>query len=255
MRPSPSGANRVSLRLTGFWIRSSSAVLNGFGEVLGGDGVGLVQIGDGARHFENTVVSSGGEAELAHGQLERALAGVVKAAELPQQLRGKLRVGVAALLLARAGGFDALAHGLARSAVSVAAHFLVRHGGHFDVQVDAVQQRPADLAEVALDDRRRAAALARGVAEKPARTSVQVATDTEGRPVVSREFHEAVDGFCAFGTCRASDPVLQVVTDCHRLTAPGPEAAHISQRDPRGGGLKDSLSNTESAPVRSWESE
>jgi len=52
------------------------------------------------------------------------------------------------------------------------------------VQVDAVQQRAGDLAEVALNDGSGAAALTRGVAEEAARTGVHVATGTEYEPGV-----------------------------------------------------------------------
>ena len=49
-----------------------------------------------------------------------------------------------------------------------AAEFLVRHRRDFDVQVDAVQQRSADLGKVLLDLRAGAAALAGGVAMETA---------------------------------------------------------------------------------------
>jgi len=50
--------------------------------------------------------------------------------------------------------------------------------GRLDVPVDAVQQRPADLAQVALDDAAGAAALAGRVTIESARPPVQVATAT-----------------------------------------------------------------------------
>jgi len=49
---------------------------------------------------------------------------------------------------------------------------------HFDVHIDAIQQRSADLAQIALDDRARAAALPRRIGEICARAPVQIATDT-----------------------------------------------------------------------------
>jgi hypothetical protein len=48
------------------------------------------------------------------------------------------------------------------------AHLFIGHGGDFQVNIDAVEQRSADLAQIALDHAGRAAALARGVAIKPA---------------------------------------------------------------------------------------
>ena len=52
------------------------------------------------------------------------------------------------------------------------------------MQVDAVQQRPADLAEVALDDAAGAAAFVRRIAKVTARTPVQISTDLEHEPRV-----------------------------------------------------------------------
>jgi len=52
------------------------------------------------------------------------------------------------------------------------------------VNIDAIQQRPADLAQVALDHGGRAAALARGIAEEAALAGVHVSTATEYEPGV-----------------------------------------------------------------------
>ena len=53
-------------------------------------------------------------------------------------------------------------------AVAFAAQFFVGHGGNFDVEVNAIEQRAADLGKIALNDARRAAAFAGGVAVEPA---------------------------------------------------------------------------------------
>ena len=55
----------------------------------------------------------------------------------------------------------ARAFSIARRAAS---QLLIRNSGHLDVDVDPVEQRAADLAEVLLDLPGRAAALSRGVA-------------------------------------------------------------------------------------------
>jgi hypothetical protein len=69
------------------------------------------------------------------------------------------------------------------------AQLFVGHGRHLDVDIDAVEQRPADLAQVALDDPRRATALARRIAEKAARapvqTSIALSNECTGRPADS----------------------------------------------------------------------
>ena len=86
-------------------------------------------------------MGAGGEGQAAHGHLQGALARLVQAAELAQELGGEVRVGVAALVLDQAGGFDEGSHLGRRDALLVGAHFLVRDGGDFDVQIDAVEQR------------------------------------------------------------------------------------------------------------------
>jgi hypothetical protein len=51
--------------------------LNGFGGVLGFDGRGVFDVGDGARDFEDAVMSAGAESLLGYGALaDEAAAGV-----------------------------------------------------------------------------------------------------------------------------------------------------------------------------------
>src|SRR5262245_56241395 len=64
------------------------------------------------------------------------------------------------LALPLAGRFDLLAHVSARAAVGARRKLFVRDGGHFDVEVNAIQQRPTDFAHVALDLRDAAMAIA-----------------------------------------------------------------------------------------------
>jgi hypothetical protein len=61
-------------------------------------------------------------------------------------------------------------------AVALAAELLIRHGRNFNVQIDTIEQRSADLGEIALDDAGRAAAFARDITVETARTPVQVST-------------------------------------------------------------------------------
>ena len=58
----------------------------------------------------------------------------------------------------------------------VAAQFLEGNGGDFDVDIDAVEQGAADLAEIVLDLTGSAAAFAGGIAVEAAFTPVHVAT-------------------------------------------------------------------------------
>jgi hypothetical protein len=56
--------------------------------------------------------------------------------------------------------------------------FLERHGRHFDVQVDSIQQWAGDLREVSLNYGSGTAAFAGRVADEATRASVQVTTAT-----------------------------------------------------------------------------
>ena len=85
------------------------------------------------------------QTHAAYGQFERALAGIVQRAEFPEHALRDERVIETAYGLRRAGAVDTLAHLGRRHAVAAAAQLLVRHGGHFNVQIDAVQQWSGNL--------------------------------------------------------------------------------------------------------------
>jgi len=155
-------------------IPIETAILHGLGDVLGGDALGAGHVGDGAGDFENAVVRPGRQAHAANGHLKRPLAGIIERALFADQPRRHMRVVVAAGVLNAARSFHARADLRRTLAARVAAQFLVRHGGHLHVDIDAVEQRPADLAEVALDQRGGAAAFARGIAIEAAAAGINV---------------------------------------------------------------------------------
>lgn len=168
-----------------------AAVLDGLGEVFGEDAGGVIEIGDGAGDFEETIVGAGAEAHFLHRQLERPLPGVIEGAEGANLAGREIGVVEATGLLEGAGGENAVAHALGGGAGVVGAEFFVGHGGDFDVEVDAVQEGPADFSEVALDDAAGATALAAGIAVVAAGTSVRISTELYGeepgwRPVAAR---------------------------------------------------------------------
>ncbi len=193
-RGSAADADAVQNLLDGFRLRSAAgpcsvpgsipvspveaAVLHGLGEVLGADLLPPVEVGDGAGGLQNPIVGPSAEAHAPHGHLEGAFAGLVEAAVRPEMRAGNVGVVKAARSLPLPGGLDALPEQLGAGGRLGPAKIFVRHGRHFDMQVDAVEHRPADLGQVALDDPRRTPALPRGVAVEPARTSVQISTDT-----------------------------------------------------------------------------
>ena len=47
------------------------AELDGFGDMIGSDGVGSREIGDGAGHFQNTIISARAEVHVVHRVLEQ----------------------------------------------------------------------------------------------------------------------------------------------------------------------------------------
>ena len=60
-------------------------ILHGFSEVFGGDGFRIVEIGDGAGGFQDTVMRAGAQAHAAHRHFERSFAGFVEGAKVPEQ--------------------------------------------------------------------------------------------------------------------------------------------------------------------------
>jgi hypothetical protein len=150
------------------------AVLDGFGDVGNGDGGSGFEVGDGAGDFEDAVVGAGAEALLLHGALEQALGVGGELAEGADLLGGHLGVGEDGSgagrtgrvswargwldfvfeetgVLELAGGEDAGADLGGTLGGGVAAELFVLDRGNFDVDVDAVEQRAADFADVALD--------------------------------------------------------------------------------------------------------
>jgi hypothetical protein len=92
--------------------------------------------------------------------------------EFAQNCGRNVRIVVAAFLLYLAPARNAVAHLRGGDAVAGAAQFLIRYRGDLDVQIDAVEERTAQLALVTLDDGARAAAFPGGVAVMAARAGV-----------------------------------------------------------------------------------
>jgi hypothetical protein len=136
----------------------------------------MVQISDGARDFQNPVVRTGRKAHLPDGHLERAFAGIVQCALFADQAHRHPCIHKTARLLHGPSLFYAPANVSRRLAHAIAAQLLIRNGRNFDVNVDTIEQRPADLAQVPLDDAGRTAAFARSIAKEAARAPVQIST-------------------------------------------------------------------------------
>ncbi len=143
-----------------------------FADVVGEDVFGGGEVGDGAGDFEDAVVGSGAEVQLGHGHLHHAFGGFIEGAMALEELGG--HAGVAtdfgifgeAVTLDDARFFHALADGGgAFAGDSLAGDVPIRHGGDFDVDVDAVEERAGDAVAVALDIVGAAPALALRIAE------------------------------------------------------------------------------------------
>ena len=101
-----------------------------------------IEIGDGPSDLEHAVVRPRREAEFADRHFERAFAGFIESAVPPYDARRHARVVEAARLLDGPSGDDALADLRGGFGGRIATQFLVRHGRHFDVDIDPVQKRP-----------------------------------------------------------------------------------------------------------------
>ncbi len=140
--------------------------------MLGGDALGGIEIGNGAGDLQNAVVRAGGKTHPAHGHFENSFAGFVESAQLAQLTHWDIGVVRPALLLHGAGADDPLPNLGGAGAVAVAAQLQIRQRGHFDVQIDTIEQRPADLAQIALDDATGTTAFSGGIAKISAGASV-----------------------------------------------------------------------------------
>src|SRR5205807_1859561 len=151
---------------------------------------------------KDAVVSAGGEAEVIHRGLEQGTGFVVEGAKTAELTAAHSAIEAVAILaeavaLRLAGAVDPFAHRGAGGAVAAGRQLLERHGRHFDVQVDAVEHRAADPANVALDENGIALARSAAVAQVAARARVHGGDEDEaGREGRGRE--RPRDGDVAF---------------------------------------------------------
>ena len=150
------------------------AVVDGFAEMCGRNLVALVEVRDRAADAQDFVVGSGGEAHLFHRRLQQRFGVGFQLAELANLRRGHAAVQAErslaeAALLDLACGDDAGFHHRARRADRLIGQFAERNGWDFDVNVESIQERPADARRVAFDLQRVAMALAARVASITAR--------------------------------------------------------------------------------------
>jgi len=145
--------------------------VNGFEEVVGGDILVPGEVGEGAGDFQESIMCSRGEVQLMQGVFEQFAAGVI---ELGMGFHDAGRHGGVAAdvgffrearCLYGAGGFDAGADAFGRFAGVAAVEVAEFKGRHFDVDVDAVEERAAEPLAIRAELVRGAAALAFRVGE------------------------------------------------------------------------------------------
>jgi hypothetical protein len=136
------------------------------------DVLGTGEVGDVAGDLQNPVIRSRAEVQFVHGHLEHAFGGGVEGAEALELLGGHSGVAADFGGFGKAGSLDfadaldALADLGGGFASGVAGEVLVFHGGDFDVDIDAVEERAGDAVAVALDVGGAAAAFAFRIAEE-----------------------------------------------------------------------------------------
>lgn len=129
------------------------------------------EIGDGARHAQDAMVGARGQVQALQGVAQQLLLVIVQAAVTIQSDAVKSGIAFAlSLNLNVARGAHPRTH-LRTGFTGRALQFLRREPRHFDLQIDAVEQRSGDAAAVTLNLIRRAAAAARRITEIAARTS------------------------------------------------------------------------------------
>src|SRR6185437_8758627 len=155
--------------------------------MTGLDSACAVEVGDCARDFEDAIVRARGEAQFLDGVLQKFFSFGGNFAMLAKQFGRHLRIRVdfsfafEAFELKSAGGDDAFANRGGGFDCTRIAQIFVFYGGDFDVNVDAVEQRAGNFGDVALNLRRRAVAVARGIAKESAGARIHRSGEHESR--------------------------------------------------------------------------
>jgi hypothetical protein len=133
------------------------------------------EIGDGAADFEDPAVGAGAQAQFVDRGFEQSFRVIIHRAITLDISRAHLGVGVHVsflkpLQLNRPHVVDPLADELRGFAGVAAGEILIADRRHFDLNVDAVEERAGDAGAIALDLQRRADAFFLRIGEKTART-------------------------------------------------------------------------------------
>src|SRR5229473_8589194 len=130
-----------------------------------------LEVSDGAGDLENPVIGPRRQREPRDRRAQQRVGAVRYATERADVARRHVRVGVHAgavgkpVALRGSRPVHPLPHGLARLAAALVRQRAVLHGGHLEVDVDAVEQGPRNAGEVTLHTERSADTIVLWIAE------------------------------------------------------------------------------------------
>lgn len=154
------------------------AVVNRFMKVLRRDGIAAGQVGNGSGYAKHFVVSPGGKTQISHGRSQKIGARFIELAMLANLPMGHVAVASdrrarETLLLCRTSLLYLLSHfGAGRPRMPVG-QFFVRDRWHFDVNINPIDERTADLRHVAFNLRDGAMAISARVVAVAARARIE----------------------------------------------------------------------------------
>src|SRR5712692_9192486 len=160
-------------------------VLDRLGHVGDADGQFARKVGDRASELQNAVIRARGQVQPRDRLLQQRARLVLSDAESLHLSRAEPGVVLAlAFELPSARPFDALPD-LRRAFASACLHELVfAQRGHFDLDIDTIEQRSREPAAVARNLVGRAAALAAEMSQIPARARIHCADQLEARRIL-----------------------------------------------------------------------
>jgi hypothetical protein len=165
--------------------------LNRFGDMGGPDFFAAGEVGDGAADFEDAAVGTGAQAQFVDGGFEQSFRVVIHRTIALDISGAHLGVGMDGSFLKApeldvARLIDALANRLRGFPGVTAGEILVANRRHFDLNVDAIEERSGDARAIALDLERRADAFFLRIGKKAARARVHRRDEHDGRGIIDR---------------------------------------------------------------------
>src|SRR5688572_21143404 len=180
MRGDYSSANLIATFL--LEARIEAPVLDRLGDVLGGDGAFLGEIGDRASHAQYAVVGARGQQQPRERVTQKLVAFSVGGAVAVDLARAEQRVGLALpRQLKQPRPLHAATDRIGGLPRDRRDQFRFARRRHFELDVDAVGERTRDAAAVARDALGRAAAARAAVAAMAARAGIHRSDELETR--------------------------------------------------------------------------